>query len=61
MYDIVVDPHEIVDIYSKKSELAQKYYQKIQDILDTSVKNETFTVDPRVLQQLKTLGYVGAE
>lgn len=61
LYDIVIDPHETVDIYSKKSELAQKYYQKIQDILDTSVKNETFTVDPRVLQQLKTLGYIGEE
>ena len=58
LYEILVDPAEAANIYSRNPKLAKSCYQDILDVLGKPVETERITVDPRVLEQLKTLGYV---
>ncbi|MDK1031960.1 MAG: hypothetical protein QGD94_08145, partial [Planctomycetia bacterium] len=59
LYVIVCDPAETVNIYRDNAELAKTYYKSIQDIIGEPVKTTVTDLDPRVLEQLRSLGYVG--
>lgn len=58
LYDIVSDPEETINIYRRKPELAKNYYKRIQETLGEPVETDPVTLDPRVIEQLRTLGYI---
>ncbi|MBN1763929.1 MAG: sulfatase [Sedimentisphaerales bacterium] len=59
LYCITSDPGETINLCSENPELARELYQQCKTVLGdpTSSKNSNITVDPHVLEQLKTLGY----
>jgi len=60
LYDIVTDPNETINIYHDRPELAKSCYQSIEETLGVKpLKTTVTTVDPKVLEQLKSLGYIG--
>ncbi len=59
LYDIQTNPAETVNLYSERIESANKYYSRIKDTLGQPSQNEQADIDPAVLEQLRTLGYIG--
>ncbi len=58
LYEIATDPGETINVFSEKSELAESCYRRLQNVLKEAVETEVIEVDPRILKQLKSLGYV---
>jgi len=58
LYDLISDPHETINISTKKHELAKKYYQRIEDTLGKLVETEAIELDPGMFKRLKSLGYI---
>lgn len=58
LYDMVADPLETTNVYANKRKLAKSFYLSIMDILGKPVETEKTAVDPRVLEQLRSLGYI---
>jgi arylsulfatase A-like enzyme len=57
LYDITCDPTETVNIYRAKPEVIKACYKSIQDTLAESAESSVIDYDPKVLEQLKSLGY----
>ncbi len=58
-YEIASDQAEAVNIYPQRVELAKSYYKRIQEVIGQPVETGVIGLDPEVLKQLRTLGYVG--
>jgi arylsulfatase A-like enzyme len=58
LYDITSDPTETTNIYLDKPELAKTCYKRIRDTLSEPVETKVTDLDPKALEQLKSLGYV---
>ena len=61
MYDILSDPSESRNIYLDKPQLAKSYFKNIQDTIGGLFETDVTEIDPKVLEQLKTLGYLGGD
>lgn len=58
LYDLVLDPEEIKNIISENRQLAKESYQEIIENLGQETDSEKpATIDPSVIDQLKSLGY----
>jgi arylsulfatase A-like enzyme len=58
LYDIDSDPLETKNIYAENSELAKSCYRSIVDTIGSLTETETTDYDQKVLDELRSLGYV---
>jgi hypothetical protein len=58
LYDVVSDPAETVTLYRDGLELAEGCYKNVRNVLGDSGETGVTDLDPRVLEQLKSLGYI---
>jgi arylsulfatase A-like enzyme len=58
LYDVVSDPAETVNLYRDGLELAEACYKNVRNVLGDSGETGVTDLDPRVLEQLKSLGYI---
>lgn len=61
LYNIASDPAETINIISKKSELAKSCYESIIEVLGEPAEAKETELDPMVLEQLRSLGYLDSE
>ncbi len=61
LYDVLSDPSESINIYLDKPQLAKSYFKNIQDTIGGLFETDVTEIDPKVLEQLKTLGYLGGD
>jgi tetratricopeptide (TPR) repeat protein len=62
LYDLVQDPAELTNVIGNHPREAEELEAKLKSVLDSSQAGEkvvTTMADPRTLQQLKSLGYLG--
>lgn len=58
LYDVASDPTETVNIYREKLDLAKTCYEQIQYTLGEPADTNVATFDPKVREQLRSLGYI---
>lgn len=58
LYNIASDPTETVNIYLDNLESAKTFYKHIRGILAEPADTRATDLDPKVLEQLRSLGYI---
>ena len=58
LYDILSDPAETTNLFLDKPELAKEYYSLIKESIGDPAQASTPSFDPKIIEELKSLGYV---
>ena len=58
LYQMASDPAETINVYQTRRQLAESCYQSIQETFGEPIETGVQSLDPRVLEQLKSLGYL---
>ena len=61
LYYLSYDPSEIINIINDKIGLAESCFENIHDTLGEAMETEVSDIDPKVLEQLRSLGYLGGD
>ncbi len=59
LYDIASDPAESINIINDIPELCEVYFKNILETLGEGIEIGAQDIDPKVLKQLRSLGYLG--
>ena len=58
LYDIASDPAETVNLHSDRLESAKTCYKDIRNVLAEPAETGVTEIDPKALEQLRSLGYI---
>jgi arylsulfatase A-like enzyme len=58
LYDLIQDPEETTNVYLDNFDLADACYQSLVETLGEPTSARTTVIDPKVIEQLKALGYI---